>query len=101
MTLTSISERRGFTFPVWFLGAATAAFLSVSVVIGGVGLTTWSVANASATKNLEQDERLDALEQSRIEMAEMRADIRATRDATKAINDTLNRLIERELGRSR
>lgn len=99
MALIKTSEGHdGVILPVWFLGAATAAFLATSVIVGGAAISTWAKADSNAQKNSEQDKRLDNLEQLRIDVAGMKSDVATTKDLAKATNDKLDRLIDTELG---
>lgn len=65
-TVTSINgeERpsRGVYLPQWFLVVAATAFISVSLTVIGVGLTTWFDVGEATRVNKEQEDRLDRQE---------------------------------------
>lgn len=98
-TITQSDGRGGITLPIWFLGTAAAAFLTVSIAVGGALIGTWATANNAALKNTEQDNRLGQLERSQLDMGAMKADISNVKDMQKSTNDKLDRLLEAQFGR--
>ena len=98
-TITQSDGRGGITLPVWFLGSATAAFLTVSLAVGAALIGTWATANGNYQKNLEQDNRLNQLERSQLDMSAMKTDIANVKEMQKSTNDKLDRLLEAQFGR--
>lgn len=100
MTIMEEADMRGLQFPSWFIKTACAAFLAVSIAVGGTGISTWSKADAAETKNEEQDKRLDRLERNMSDIQAIKATTQATNDLALRTNDKLDHLIEGELDRT-
>lgn len=93
-SITSINGDRdsGVFLPRWFLAVSAGAFLSVSAMVIGIGITTWANTNDNAKTIESQERRLDNLEKLYADVATVKAKLDTTNQDTLYIRDKLDQL---------
>lgn len=86
-----LGDGRGVTLPTWFLTLIAGAFLSVTVTVLGIGITTWADVRDDTRAVADYKVRIETLERNG-------ADIAVVKSQVTDINSKLDWLMNQQQG---
>lgn len=89
-----LGEGKGVTLPNWFLTLAAGTFMTVSITVIGVGITTWADVRDDTRAVADYKSRIEALERNS-------SDIAVVKSQVTDINGKLDWLMNQQAGRGK